>query len=822
MLLTAWRFHRRHWIQLILSIAGIALGVAVFVGVDVANTSANAAFESSASFVRGTTTHRLLPVDGRLDERIFAQRFASTGISAAPIVEVSARTAQNAARVTLLGVDVIEEAAFGDATRPGLLAGFATDVLLSVPATAVVAADVILDPDQDQDRVAIVTESGAGSLQIVGTLPTDSGATGMILTDISTAQEVAGMLGSLSRIDLILTADEARELQNDLPPGTALVIAGSENQAFDQLSNAFRINILALGLLALAVGMFLVYSSANFSLQTRARDFATLRTIGAERRELGAGIVYEFLVLGIAASSIGVALGHGLARLLVELMLTTVSDFAFRGDVAVGDVSLWLYGKGLLIGIAATIAAAIGPMRRAVRRDLAAALRTDTVARSFDRRNALLISAALLCLGVVLLSLPAGLVVAFAGLFAVLAAAATGTPPVVAWLVSLLTRLPERLRSFVSLHAARNVLAHQSRTAVATAALTLAVSCVIGVGVMIDSFRSSLQSWLDRTLTSDIYVNLSGDDAAAESLIEFLQTDPAVTGFSLTRVVDMPSPWGSVAIRGFRPGERGWGLQVMAGNAQEAARQLASGQAVAITEPFALRSGLGVGDELRLPHAGGELMADIVAVYRDYNTGGAGVLMALSLLERLRGESGIDGVGVEVGNGAPIGALESRIRARLAGSAARITTTAGIKSISLEIFDRTFAITEVLRILAGTVAFLGMLSALMAVQLSRRREFAILRALGFLPGELRRLIVTETTILGVCAGAFALPIGIALAALLVFVINVRSFGWTMAFEVVPSALAPGFLLAVGAALLAGIGAAVYDRRGSVSDALRHS
>lgn len=196
--------------------------------------------------------------------------------------------------------------------------------------------------------------------------------------------------------------------------------------------------------------------------------------------------------------------------------------------------------------------------------------------------------------------------------------------------------------------------------------------------------------------------------------------------------------------------------------------------------------------------------------------------MALSQFRSVWNDNGLDGIGIEVRNSNDIEAVAGDLSQRLPAGAARLTTSAGIKRISLEVFDRTFLITEVLRILAGGIAFLGMLSALMALQLARRREFGILRSLGFAPKHLRQMIITETGIIGLCAGLIALPVGVALSALLVFVINVRSFGWTMEFNILPQALLPGLLLAVTAAVLAGIAPALRSYRYPVADALRNA
>ena len=138
----------------------------------------------------------------------------------------------------------------------------------------------------------------------------------------------------------------------------------------------------------------------------------------------------------------------------------------------------------------------------------------------------------------------------------------------------------------------------------------------------------------------------------------------------------------------------------------------------------------------------------------------------------------------------------------------------------MEVFDRTFKITEVLRILAGIVAFLGLVSALLSIELERAREIAILRALGLTPRQIGTLALTQTGLLGLAAGLLAIPLGVVMAALLVFIINQRSFGWSMGLTIEPAPLLFGIALAFSAALLAGVYPAARASRSSVATQLR--
>jgi putative ABC transport system permease protein len=160
---------------------------------------------------------------------------------------------------------------------------------------------------------------------------------------------------------------------------------------------------------------------------------------------------------------------------------------------------------------------------------------------------------------------------------------------------------------------------------------------------------------------------------------------------------------------------------------------------------------------------------------------------------------------VDLRDGADAAAVEAGVRAALGrGAGVRVRSSSGIEQLSLEVFDRTFRITEVLRLLAAVVAFLGVLSALLAIELERGHELGVLRALGFTPRDLATSLLTQTGLLGLAAGLVAVPLGTGLAALLVHVINRRSFGWTMDFTPTLQPLAAGLALAIGAALLAGV------------------
>jgi putative ABC transport system permease protein len=826
----ARRFYLRHPWQLGLALAGISLGVAVYVGVDLANDSAQRAFELSAELVRGRTTHRLLPVGDGLADTTFVDLVTQGRVErAAPIVEQPVRVAgPDGRRYTLLGVDPLEEVGFRSYSdfAPGSASGGA--VLIAEPGTVLIPQSLAdargLTPGASLD---LWTGDGRHPVEvagIVGDAATGADTPPPIVTDIGTAQTIAGRPGVLTRIDLELDAAQARQLRADPPRGTVLVDAAESANALTQMTRAFRVNLTALGLLALVVGMFLIYATISFAVVQRRPVIGMLRAIGVARREVLAGVLLEAAGIGLAGTVIGLALGTLLARGLVGMVLQTLGSFYFAAEVRAVAPSPLIYAQAAALGLGATGVAALGPALDASRCSPDMALRRAALERTARKRSRLAAVAAApvaALAAALLLGLP-GLLAAFAGLFGVLCAGALLTPAATAGLMRCLEPLAERGFGLSTLLAVRGVRASLSRTGVATAALAVAVATVIGIGLMIGSFRVSLIDWLDKTLTADVYVSL--DDAGGpppdDALLAAIKGLPGVVGIGLTRFARVPTKYGTLRLRALQPGPDGWGLDIVGPEPSRALAKLASGDHVAVSEALAYRAGLAVGDTIELPTADGPRPFTICGIFRDYNTNGGSLAISLARYRRDWNDSGVSGIGVHVARGADKDAAAASVRSLLGGRRADVRSTDAIERLSLQIFDRTFKITEVLRILAGLVAFFGVLSAVLAIELERGRELAILRALGFGPGQLARLSLVQTALLGVAAALIAVPLGTVLAALLVYVINRRSFGWTMDLVATPAPILLGVALAVSAALLAGVYPAVQNAMRRWNGALR--
>jgi putative ABC transport system permease protein len=506
-------------------------------------------------------------------------------------------------------------------------------------------------------------------------------------------------------------------------------------------------------------------------------------------------------------------------------VLRTIGDLYFTSAVAAAAPSPAIYLRGAALGIAGTLLAGAKPALDAARSAPAAVMRRAELERGTRRaaRTAAWAALPLLATSLLLLAFGSrGLLFAFGGLFGVLAACALLVPEATLLSMRALERAAGRFLPLSGLLAVRGVGASLSRTGVATAALAIAIATVNGVGLMISSFRTSLADWLGTTLTADLYVGFDGSGAVlTDAELARIEAIAGVAGVSLTRAVLIPTTAGELAVRAVRPGPAGWGLEIVEGDPAAALAAVANGRGLVASERFAFARDLRVGDELALPTPSGVERLPIVGTYRDFNTGDYSVAVALDWYRARWNDDSLTGIGVHLDDRAApaLEEVETAVRALLPRPV-RMRSTEGIRQLSLGIFDRTFQITEVLRFLAALVAFLGVLSALLSIELERAHELAILRSLGFSPRELTATLLAQTGLLGAAAGLAAVPIGTGLAVLLVHVINRRAFGWSMEFVLTPGPLLSGFALAVGAALLAGIYPSVRAARVGLGSALR--
>ncbi|MFQ5487509.1 MAG: ABC transporter permease [Gammaproteobacteria bacterium] len=815
------RFLRHHPWQLMLALLGVMLGVAMVTAVDLANNSSAHAFRLSMESVNGTATHQIVSTPAGLEEGLYLKLRLELGLrDSVPLVEAYGRSMGEV--LHLLGIDPLArpgmQPALGSQDRETLatLLSRGDSVLLA----AATAARLGVAPG---DHIEVQVGGRRQRLLLAGLLTGEPQAAldGLMVMDIATAQEISAQLGVLSRIDLKLppgAAGERRlaEIRALLPDSARLVTAASRGTVQLQMSQAFHTNLRAMSLLALLVGMFLVYNTMSFLVLQRRHQLGILRLLGITRRELLRLLLTEGLLLGSLATLLGLGLGVLAGEGLVQLISRTINDLYFQVTVNRLHVNAATLLKASLLGVAGTLLATLPAALEASAARPGHALQRSRLESGSHRLATRLAGSGctMMVAAAALLSLAgSGLAAGFAALFFIM----LGFALLVPWLTGKSAVALARQRCFPSAKvldrlAIRGVDAGLSRTGMAVAALMLALAATVGVGTMINSFRSSVIQWLEDTLHADIYVSVPGlgpgraNGALDSSLMADILSLPQLRGHSSGRrvVLEKEGELTQLFALGLSPG-----LQpryALKASLPTPWQDFQAGIGVLISEPLSLQRGLAAGDTIVLPTDHGDQLFPILGVYYDYASPQGQVLITRALYERHFRDRGTGGLGLYLRDRADLTTVMETVRKLAAkrGQAVKVRSNRGIREHSLSIFDRSFVITRVLRLLAVAVAFLAVLGALLALQLERRREAAILRAGGATPGDIIRMVLVQTGFMGLLAGLLALPAGLLLSWLLIHVINRRAFGWTMSSQVSAEPLVGALVLALLAALLAAL------------------
>ncbi|MEE9356190.1 MAG: FtsX-like permease family protein [Methylococcaceae bacterium] len=835
------QFLFRHPWQLFLAILGITLGVAVVVSIDLAMNSAMSSFTDATKALAGEASHRIIGNNGQIDETLYTKLRVKHGIAnLSPVVQENIQLAEPSGHnFQLYGIDPFTEDAFKAAWQTEQTSNQAIR-LLTEPGTVLIGASAAAKLNLAvNDTLAVITPIGQSELIIVGLLqPTNALQQTilqtLIVADIATAQEVLGLQGKLSYIDVILDGKATSyelKISDHLTADTQLVSTDSTIQSMQQMTEAFSINLTALSLLSVLVGMFLIYNTMTFLVVQRRQLIGGLRSLGVTRKQIFQLIIKEALLLAIIGTITGILLGILLGHNILELVSSTLNTFYFRVDGAALQLSPWLIGKGFMLGICATLTAILLPAWEATQCTPNSVMRRsqlETTSRQLINKMAW-VSLLFLLSGVMVIlfsgkSIPLGLT----SIFLIMFGCALLTPkftlllmqiiePITATLFGIIGRLPTRL-----------VSAEISRTGIAVAALMIAVSATIGMDLMINSFRQTVSDWLKASLQADFYVSLSGSPSSDQRiksdhlLTSEIMALPGIDSKSSIIRNNILSGQQLIKVYAYEIAERSKsGFDFRQQSTPNLWKSFEQDDVLIVTEPYAYHHDVELGDPLFLQTTQGTKPFSIIGIYTDYNADHGHVTMSRQTYLRHWPPAGYSGIGIYTQPGTDLEQLEQRLQQLVAANPSiDVQATHKIYQASMDVFEQTFLITQTLRWLAAGIAFVGVFSALMALQFERTRVLGMLRAMGFTSGQITRLISTETGLMGLVAGLFAVPVGYLIASILIFVVYRRSFGWTMHFYLDWSVLYQGILLATIAALLAGILPAYKMSQTRPAEALR--
>jgi len=811
----ALRHGRLHAGSTLLLIFGIALGVSVVISVELAGKSVSRSFELTTEALYGRATHQITGSGAFFSPEVYRRLRVEMGVFAStPVIEGRVAFEGREGTVRMLGIDPFSVSVFRPESELG--DGLTGGCFPQGEGVMISRAIALHLGVSSGDFISLVT----GERKVVARVRcvTDRGILGLselVVADLAFASDLMGSRSDLSRIDLILKGtDQAEALSASLPDGVHLTALEDSMGARRALSEAFETNLTAFSVLALFMGMFLVYSTVSFSVHGRLTQVGVLRVLGASPRDLFFMVVGETGVYALLGSAAGIVLGTLLGRLTVGLVTITVSELYYELIAPAGGLSIGVYAKGVLFGCLAAFLAALLPAFAAASEEPV----TVIAKRSVGRISPLASGGAgmaLLSLGALpLTGLSSSLSFAFSGLFLLLAGAALLVPLMLVVMGRLISPLVRGL-SFGVRSAVRRTAGRPAENALTVATLMVVIAATLGIGLMTGSFRTAVSEWIHRNIRGDLQLATSVGsgrnlpDGVLASLGD-LSAVASILPYTIRRV-----QWGKAeetllfSYDGPMP-EQTWVWR-------------SGGQGVFVSEVFARHAGVTEEDPgtISFETAKGEQRLPVVGVFSDFFSGTGRVILPRRLYESLWSDTGHTSLQIFLADGANPAQVAESLRGGLAQTHGLLVREGPlIRQETLRVFDRTFRIAGALQLLIALTAVVGVFSAFTARVSGRYRETGVLRALGVAPSGIRRLFFGEFLLLALLAVIFALPLGVGMAIYLIDVINARSFGWSYDLIVSGKSLIACLLLPFAAAIPAGLIPAVRASRTDIREALQ--
>ena len=859
MVLAAHVMHRP--LRTVLTVLGVALGVSASVAVRTANVDVLQSFEQAVMTVAGPTTLEVSGGELGLDERLItALRNVGGVTSAAPIIlQTAVKTGDGSPRaIQVIGLDLLAE----NESRGFSFSPESSDRRLETmlePKTIFLGRKVAEEWHLSKgESVDLHVGSGMVTCTIEEILEGAQNRTSswdsLAVMDIAAAQVMFNMVGRLDRIDLVTEEgraidDIARAVRAVVPPDVIVERPSQRTRQVEQMLQAFRWNVTALSWVGLVVGMFLIYNTMAFAVAQRRREIGIYRAVGMSQSRVAVLFLAEAAVLGLAGGVIGSGSGFLLAQELVSLLSQTITDLYAPVGGGTGHIleSEWFWtlsSEGILIGCLVSMLGAIGPSVDAGRTAPARALAPGDYEAGRRLRVGVLslVGVGLLVLtGLFSSAGPIGGVPVFgyAATLSLLAGLSCLAPIcITGWRhkgknQALHADMQGVMREIAVDHASRN----PGRNGVTVSALMVGLAIMIGVLVMVRSFRHTVEVWVADTVIADVVVApslwLRGTEAGSVgrslpgSWILALSSVPEVEAVDTYRDIRVTVHGQRVAIvsRDLRLHATLSRYLMRHGDSSEQLIRAADNGGLLVSEILTDRLGVQEGDSLEVLTPEGPRRFPIVAVFYDYATDGGKILMDRELYRSIWHDDLVTVFPVYLAAGADLDRARMNMAEQLkkAGGGRLpplLISNAELRREILDIFDRTFLLTYVLEAIAVIIAMLGIINTLITSVLERRREFATLRAIGGSAGQIRQLVLWEAAYLGVVGIGLGLVGGGALSLLLIKVINKQSFGWTIQMIVPFGSLVQAIGLAAAATVLAGYFPARWAAEQPVAEGLR--
>jgi len=797
-----WRPLSRDKLRSWLTILTVALGVAVVIAVQLAADAATGSFQSSVSSLVGKVDYEI-STNGGVDERLMAKLTAlPVNAQFAAVIEQPV-TLLPKGSVMMIGLESVVD-----------------------PTAAVVSKDAAERFGWKTGSIVNLRARGRTARFRIETVVADL-STSWIAIDIAAAQQLLDSFGTIDRIDITVDPGEdaagvEKLVRATVPFTYDVVTPGARSEENQRMLRAFRMNLGILSYISLLVGAFLIYNTIAVSVVRRRVEIGILRALGVGSRGILAIFLGEAAMLGIIGSVLGIVLGRLMASGIVGTISNTINSIFLTSAPGFIATSWQSVAEAVGMGTAVAVISALIPAREAARVAPAEAMRREARehnARLNIRRD--LIGAGIATVAALVLSqIGPDVVPMFGGqpvlgyvaTLCAVAAAAMISPAFVSGGIHLLRGLLGRVPGAAGLIAGRSLVASLARTSIVVTALATAISMTISVGIMVASFRETVQVWLENQLRADIYLRAEGKvtagvfpPIAAEVPMIIARTPgvqdiDALHSFSF-RYEGQQATFGAGSTDVVR---RYTSMRFLDGDADQILRSLPGNSRVVISEPFANKHRVRTGDVLKVALGDRVASLTVAGIYYDYSSHRGLVLADWSTVQKYLPDLPATSIAIYVSKSANPVKVRRQLQSRLADFPVSLMPNASLKRGAVEIFDRTFAVTWALEAIAIIVAMLGTANSLLALVLDRRREIGLIRYLGADDGQIRRMVLTEAGLVGLLAAGLGLMLGAALSLELIYVINKQSFGWTIQLHPPLGLLAGALLLMWIVTIMAGI------------------
>jgi putative ABC transport system permease protein len=844
--LISWPYFRKHVLRTLLTVAGIVLGVAVFVGMHTANESVVFAFNRTIDRIAGKTELQVTAGETGFNEDVLeAVQSAPPVRVAVPVIEavVNSQIA-GAGSLLVLGVDMT-----GDRSLREYDLESADEALIDDPLVFLAQPDSIMLTEEFANKhgmhvgahIPLGTALGERRFTVRGIIRSGGLASAfggnLAIMDIYAAQKMFGRGRTFDRIDLAVNegwtvARAQADLRQLLGAGFQVDVPSGRGQQFEAMTAAYSTMVSISSLFALFIGMFIIYNSFAIAVTERRAEIGILRALGATRRQIRSLFVVESLITGLVGSLLGVAFGLLIARGIaasIGTLLTDVYGVAQRADEVAADGSLLLIALGT--GMVTSVIAALLPARQAARVDPVHALQKGKyqVLSAGESRARALVAGALGGVSLGCLSFGASRPIFYVGYSLAIVATLLLGPLLSRMLARTLRPALKWLRPVEGALAADSLIQAPRRTSASVAAVMLSLALVVAFAGMARASYTSIIDWMETALNPDLFV-MPSQDVVIRTLRFPAEMAPELAGvagvariqpvrnarivFRQTPVMIVATDVASLAETARR--------DPVAGDPVHMYTLTAAGQGLMISDNLAELQRLQLGDVVEIPAPHGMVALPIVGVVVDYSDQQGTILMDRSIFIRHWRDDSINAFRVYLSAGAEVPEVKRLILERFSGERQVFVLTNGeLKAYILKITDQWFGLTSIQIAVAVLIAVLGIVNTLTVSITDRRRELGVLQAVGGLRAQIRRTIWMEA----IAIGTIGLILGFALGAINLYyileIVHRDIAGMRLGYEFPVSVVVALVPTILGAAFIAAIWPAESAVRGSLVEALEY-